>query len=277
MNRHGGKADNAGMESPMSNLNKHPNAGASLAMLHSRETSPGYSDHREWVRALLAVTASDSVIEVGCGTGVHLPHFARAGARVTALEPSTHLREQALRASETATILGDTWESVELEDAYSAFLFDKVLTHLPDPLEALEKARLHAQPLARIVVVNLDGMATSVNPGVDPADRGAVERILAWRASHGTASGWASTSAPTILEEAGWTFAETQAWTITLATREEAEKYTPLSGYGEKALAAGGASEEDVERWQRIVSKNPTTFSCLLTVRADIGMLAANS
>lgn len=259
------------METAMSDLNGNPDAEASLCMLRSRQQIPGYSEHQAWVRGLLDVTSTDTVLEVGCGAGTHLPYFDQVAAWVVAVEPSDTLRRQA-RAASSVPVLSATWESCEPGGPFTAILFDKVLTHLHDPVEALRKAVTVASLGARILVVNLDGMSTTVNPGLNPDDRDAVNHVLAWRAAYGTASGWVSTAAPSVLTQAGWRYVTTHAWTVAFTTLEEAEHYTPLSTYGIRAYQDKAVTLEDCRRWEHAIGSDPATFACTLTVRADLAV-----
>jgi len=260
------------MKTPMSNLNHHPDADTSVQMLSARQQQNGYAAHQKWVRTLLEVESDDTVLEVGCGYGAHLPHLSAVSSRVVAVEPSNVLRARAQRGAPNVRVLAEPWESCTPGGPFSVILFDKVLTHLSDPVTALQKAFTVAAPDARILLVNLDGMSTTVNPGLDHDNRRAAEQILAWRAAHGTASGWSSTSAPSVLAKSGWQYTTTHVWALSFTTLEEAEHYTPLSSYGAQAYAENAVTQNHADRWLQMTTGNPNTFNCTLTVRADLAV-----
>lgn len=105
---------------------------------------PGFADHRRW--------AGKTVLEVGCGLGTDTINFARAGARVTAVDLS---RRSLDLARERATVFGlqDRIRFVEadaerLSDVLPPSAFDLVYSfgvihHSPHPDLLLAELRRH--------------------------------------------------------------------------------------------------------------------------------------
>jgi SAM-dependent methyltransferase len=105
---------------------------------------PGFAQHARW--------AGKRVLEVGCGLGTDTINFARAGARVTAVDLSTASLELARKRAEVfgvqdriqfveanAERLSEFVEPAEYDLVYSF----GVIHHTPHPERALDQIRQH--------------------------------------------------------------------------------------------------------------------------------------
>lgn len=109
------------------------------------------------------------VLDVGCGTGYSLPHLARHGARVRAVEVSPHMRERAgarlAALSRAALAAGTPPPDVRLDRrpygshaGYQGWahrvLFSYSLSMIPPYPQVLERAAADLRPGGRVAVVD---------------------------------------------------------------------------------------------------------------------------
>ncbi|WP_239335848.1 class I SAM-dependent methyltransferase [Ruegeria sp. Ofav3-42] len=106
-----------------------------------------------------AASLGDNGLDVGCGTGAFAEARAviRPEGRVTLVEPSGKMLDQAERALAKRGVAADTARS-RLEDYQSAEPFDcvlaaHVLEHCEDPTDALRRMRRLAAPAAKLWLV----------------------------------------------------------------------------------------------------------------------------
>jgi 2-polyprenyl-3-methyl-5-hydroxy-6-metoxy-1,4-benzoquinol methylase len=105
---------------------------------------PGFAEHERW--------AGKRVLEIGCGLGTDTINFARAGARVTAVDLSSRSLELARQRAEVfglqdrvtfieadAERLSEVVEPAEYDLVYSF----GVIHHTPHPERALQQIRQH--------------------------------------------------------------------------------------------------------------------------------------
>jgi SAM-dependent methyltransferase len=105
---------------------------------------PGFAEHRRW--------SGKRVLEIGCGLGTDTMNFARAGARVTAVDLSSRSLDLARQRAEVfglqdrvtfieadAERLSNFVEPEEYDLVYSF----GVIHHTPQPERALEEIRRH--------------------------------------------------------------------------------------------------------------------------------------
>ncbi|MCI0399528.1 MAG: class I SAM-dependent methyltransferase [Chloroflexi bacterium] len=98
------------------------------------------------------------LLDVGCGWGYFTRYLLDHGWQVTALDPSPH-RLPAGELPPNLAIFNTTFDRAELpEGTFDAVTFWHVLEHLPDPIQALARARRLLKP-GGIVVVGLPDFA----------------------------------------------------------------------------------------------------------------------
>jgi ubiquinone/menaquinone biosynthesis C-methylase UbiE len=98
-----------------------------------------------------------TVLEVGAGTGLNLPHYERA-SRVVAVEPdpsmAARLRKRAPDASVPVEILAGKAESLPFEDAtFDTAVVTFVLCSVEHPQTALAEVRRVLRPGGRLVLL----------------------------------------------------------------------------------------------------------------------------
>lgn len=103
---------------------------------------------REQLRLLGPLDTGSRVLDLGAGDGRLAAALARAGHRVTAVEP---FRE--LPAAPGLTVVRETVGEVDLpESSFDAAVLWHVLEHLREPLAALERVRRWLVPGGRVLV-----------------------------------------------------------------------------------------------------------------------------
>lgn len=127
-------------------------------------------------RRRLVAGLSGTVVEVGAGTGVTFAHYPPEVARVVAVEPDRHLREQARRRAADAPVPVEVVDSVAEalpvgDDDVDAVVFGLVLCTVPDVPAALAEARRVLAPggqLRLLEHVRADGPLGRVADGIAP-------------------------------------------------------------------------------------------------------------
>lgn len=203
---------------------------------------------------LLEPTASDRLLDVGCGTGDDVAALAdEVGPEgsVVGVDNSTAMVEEARRrASDAAAVsfrVADA-ESLPFEDgAFDAARADRVLQHLERPRDAFAELGRVTRTGGRVVVTDSDWGTLAVDASEDvPVDL--ASRILdpAWSCARNGRIGrklrrWAV--------DAGLGNLDIDTTTLVLTDFESADEVLGLTGRAERARAAGGIEEDEAERW----------------------------
>lgn len=123
----------------------------------------GRRAYAPWLAETLAYesTVGLDVLDVGCGQGIDLVEYARAGARVVGIDLTPHHVELAGSHVEamdlTATVVRGDAEQLPFEDAsFDRVSSNGVLHHTPDMPAALREIRRVLRPgrQARVIVYN---------------------------------------------------------------------------------------------------------------------------
>jgi len=101
--------------------------------------------------------APGRALDVGCGPGLFLEVLREAGWDVAGLEPSAHARKAAESRLGRGVVRSRTLaEARFVPGSFDLVTFWDVLEHLPDPLDALRRARALLAPTGRLVLETQD-------------------------------------------------------------------------------------------------------------------------
>jgi ubiquinone/menaquinone biosynthesis C-methylase UbiE len=126
------------------------------AYLNAMAATSKWREGAEHSLALLNLTPGQSVLEVGCGTGVFLPLLAAAvgpGGRVVGIDHSpqfvtaAHERSAAAGVADVVTVQeADAYRLPFADATFDAAHCERVLMHLDDPTAALREMRRVVKP-----------------------------------------------------------------------------------------------------------------------------------
>jgi SAM-dependent methyltransferase len=146
----------------------HGILGRALGHLWIRETAAVNDRAVE----LLGLTAGDSALEVGCGPGRAVDALARAGVRVTGVDPSAVMLAQARRRNRAAVgsgrvrlLEGAVGSMPELSETVDACLAVHTIYFWPDLADGLRELGARLKPGGRVVIA------------YRPAERGRPRRL----------------------------------------------------------------------------------------------------
>ena len=126
------------------------------ALVYDHDANPLPALEDPHVRRALGDVRGCRVLDLGCGTGRHTAWLARAGARVTAVDFSEKMMEQARRkvaGADVRFVVHDLHESLPLKDAsFDAVVSGLVLEHLRDLDGFFREARRVLRSRGRAVV-----------------------------------------------------------------------------------------------------------------------------
>jgi SAM-dependent methyltransferase len=100
---------------------------------------------------LLDGVAPGRMLDVGCGSGDLLEHFAKRGWEIDGIEPSASAVAAATRRGvrvHQGTLRDQPWQP----GSFSLITFQHALEHIVDPIEALERARALLAPGGLLVI-----------------------------------------------------------------------------------------------------------------------------
>src|SRR4029077_2882671 len=115
--------------------------------LYAEKDYPGECDLLEQVFTTYAARRVSSILDLGCGTGLHAHELARRGYEVVGIDRSEAMLERARSVPTSATFLQGDVRSVDLDRRFDAVvLLFAVLGYQvsdSDVLAALKTARRH--------------------------------------------------------------------------------------------------------------------------------------
>lgn len=152
-------------------------ARATAAWLEEQSTQPFIREVAERSLARLALQPGESILEVGCGTGVFLPRLAGLvgpGGRVAGLDHAPAFLDDARKrvaaaglAGHVELVEGDAGNLPFADDTFDAAHCERVLMHLADPDRAIAEMRRVVRPGGRVVAAEVYA-AGAAFAGADP-------------------------------------------------------------------------------------------------------------
>jgi len=189
--------------------------------------------------ALEAAGLGQSVLDVGCGTGVFLRLCADRGAEVTGLDASENLLAVARgRVPEAELVHGDLQSLPFADDAFDLVTGFTSFFFAEDIVAALKEAGRVARPGAPIVV--------QVFGRPEHCELETLKAAVATFRGEAHRSYWRPGIAEEITERAGLTFKESFDLTFPYRFADETTMLDGMSSAGGAALAAGPEREGEV-------------------------------
>ena len=222
--------------------------------LEARGTSPDEVAARAAYLDLLGIRPGQTVLDVGCGSGVVTRDMARRvspGGRAVGLDPSAEFLTIARELSREAGLdsVAEFREGSALALPFSDGEFDvavaaTVLVHVPGAAAAVPEMVRVVRPGGRIGIFDFDGDSLIISH----PDRALTRRIVAAFSDHGAVDGWLVRRLPGLLGRAGLGDVTTRAF---LPLEREPDGF-----YGRMAVRAvdvaaqvGAITESEREGW----------------------------
>jgi demethylmenaquinone methyltransferase/2-methoxy-6-polyprenyl-1,4-benzoquinol methylase len=113
------------------------------------------------VEAAKAVGASGRILDVGCGPGVLVPHLTKAGVLPKQIT-GTDLSPEMIRNAQSQHrgvdfVAADFLKEFNDEAGFDGIIFCSALHDMPEPVEALEKAKSLLRPGGKIIILHAQG------------------------------------------------------------------------------------------------------------------------
>jgi ubiquinone/menaquinone biosynthesis C-methylase UbiE len=208
---------------------------------------------REEIVAAVGVSAGDTVVEIGCGTGPLLRLLADAvgpGGRAIGIEPQPVLARFAReRLGDDAEVRVERGSEAALPDGIAdACVAQTVLCHVPSPERE--------QTLARMVrITRAGGRVLSADQDaetwvVDHPDRELTRRIVRFYADQRFADGWTGRRLRALVLEAGLEHVQTHV-SVTIETAPGSYGYRIAVDRADSAARAGAIGEDELAAWVR--------------------------
>lgn len=199
---------------------------------------------------LLEPTAGDRILDVGCGRGDDALMLAEAvgpGGEVVGVDNSETMVENAReRGADVPAVRFAVEDALDLpfaDDDFDAARADRVLQHLESPDEALSELRRVTRPGGRVGVSDPDWATAIVdtNTGHTEAflslEHACPRHPTTGRQLHRLATG------------AGLVDVDVDTWTLTSTDLAFIEEAGGLEAWTDAMVAAGEATEAEVEAW----------------------------
>jgi len=234
-------------------------------VLELRATNPSQIQLRADLIAAARLTPGDTVVEVGCGTGITLAELAAAvgpAGRALGFEPQPVFarlarRRLAERRLPQASVEIGTAEAIPLGDAsVDAAVAQTVLVHIPRAEAALAEMCRVVGPGGRVASIDQDGDALVI----DHPDRELTRRLVAFSSDHRYADGWTGRRLPRMFRAAGLS-GVTVSMRCHLETEPGGFLHEVVLRLADSAAEMGVVSEAEWRRWTAALAELAETGS----------------
>jgi len=231
-------------------IDRSADPAALVASLETRGRDTAQRRLRLRFLRAIPVRRRDTVLEVGCGTGVilrDLVPLVRRGGRVAGIDPSRAVLAAARRFCRGTGVSvrdGDGTRVPFKDDGFDVTLAITVLLHVADPLAVVREVARVTRPGGRVAVQDQDfGTVALAHP-----DRALTDRILDGVVNHVYEEPYSGRRLPALLHAAGL---------ARVRLRTDVYQETALTPYmqaflqrrAENAVRFGIVATEDASRW----------------------------
>ena len=121
---------------------------------------PGHSDSMQMLIQLSEVSATDTVLDIACGSGIVACEFAEHSAHVTGIDITPKMIEQAEKRQKEKHIENVSWKignviPLPFPDAYFSLVITRYsFHHFLDPMEVMLEMMRVCKPNGKIMVVD---------------------------------------------------------------------------------------------------------------------------
>jgi len=230
------------------------------ARLELRAKAADEVSARDAYLELLAISAGERVLDVGCGSGAVTRAIARRvgeRGRVVGFDASPALLELAAQyAKEAGLAARIEWQAGDCralpfgDASFDASLAATVLAHVPDPVPAIKDMVRVTRIGGRVGIFDFDGDCFLI---AHP-DRDVTRRVVAATCDHSAVNGQLVRELPGLLASLGVEQVKVQAFMP--LEREPGSFYANLAERaGQTAAKVGAISEAEAKRWQEELSR----------------------
>lgn len=212
-----------------------------IAFLEHIESHPTMAATRLHSYQLLRPKPGDSVVDVGCGTGLAVAELCARGISAIGIDSSDAMVTRARQRFPEATFRLAPAEKLPIPDASAqGYRAERVYSHLTDPRPALAEARRVLAPGGRFVLVDIENDAWIIDSDDRP-----LTRTLVHAFADAVANPWIGRSCSSLLLDAGFVNVSVEFRPVILTTLWP----VLVDGPTRAALTAGLVSRKQAATW----------------------------
>ncbi|MFA6508159.1 MAG: methyltransferase domain-containing protein [Treponemataceae bacterium] len=225
------------------NIDRQQEAEQFIKWLEWIEKLPQSASLRELSYQSLMLTSGETAIDVGCGTGCAVAELTERGVIATGIDASEKMIGIARQRFPILAFQISQAEKLPFEDSsIHGYRAERLYQHLSNPAQALAEARRVLVPGKRIVLVDQDYDAWTID-SYDRTTTRAIIRTL----SDSIPQGWIGRQYSALLKDNG--FSDVSVEVKTLIYTDYADIAQGLMNFAQTAVKAHSVTQENADRW----------------------------